>query len=153
MMRLLKAVAAVLVCACAVKLITRDLAAAPIITQIFPAGGAAGGPWVIAVLSDHYGGTLSDQTNFENDAKNLLVSGLLEDDNYKPVKSNFTIKTIHNPFPSTDPLHPKLSANSNYGFEAALSGNCEVSSLGATTAAEVFRIASVVSPRLIVVLG
>src|SRR6188474_2278112 len=113
-LRLAKTLVAALVCVCVVDRIARDVHAAPTITQIFPSGGGAGGPWVIAVLSDHYGGTASDQTNFESDAKNLFVSGLLEDDNFKQFKARFTIKAIHNPFPSTDPLHPKLSPNSNY---------------------------------------
>ena len=154
MTRLIRCAAVVVFAgAAAAHLFNRQVSAAAVVTQVFPLGGAAGGPWVIAVLSDHYGPTTTDQNNFESDVTNLFVNGLLADANFTPYKNLFTIKAIYNPFPSTDPLHPPLSQNSNYGFEAQLSGNCEVSSLGVTTASAVEDVAAVVGPTRIVVLG
>src|SRR5262245_44994278 len=149
MTRVRQTALALLVVACAVLLVTPDVAAQPTITQIWPPGNGAGGPNVIAVLSDHYGSSVSDTAAFNSDANRLFVTGLMADPNYVGFSPLFTIKTIHNPFPSAAPL----STNSNYGFEAVTSGNCEVSSLGAATATAVENVASAVAPRLIVVIG
>jgi len=135
----------------AAHLITYGVTAAPAITQLYPTTGS-GGPWVIAVLSDAYGDGIA-QTIFENDAKNLFVEGLLKDDNFKAWAPMFTIKAIHNPFPSTDPANPPLNAYSNYGFKSELSGDCEVSSMGNATAAAVEKVAAAVNPKRIAVLG
>ena len=117
MKHLAQATVTVVISAGLLAMAAHDAFAAPIVKQIYPPLPATGGPWVIAVLSDHYTGT--DPTTFQNDVKRVFVDGLLGNINFRGFKSKFTITAIYDEFPSTDPTRPALGTASNYGSALA----------------------------------
>src|SRR5438105_7626147 len=94
------------------------LAAQP--TQIYPAGGAQGGPIVIAVLADHYQATTADIDAFNLAARNFFNVGLMHDPTYYEGQAGkFTIKTLFQPW-ARSPATPQ----SNYLFAESQTGAC-----------------------------
>ena len=121
--------------------VTSRLDAAPNVTQIHPSGGSTGGWFVIAVLADGY--PSGQETDFNDDAKNLFLFDLLVDSFYSSQASKFTIKTI---------FEAQTGSASNYGFHPVSSGPCDVDG-DAGTAAKVGTLGNSVGANRVVVIG